>query len=383
MNFRVRILVKKTEEKKKKEEEEEKKERMACTQQPHYPETDEHCQQQEEGLEREEVEELVPLTVHQPEFVVAETSATRTIQTIEVKAPKCFREASGGLHWKQLWASYDKVRSVYSAMVYCSLPYTARMIMYSYMGFSKLFSSFCLDKNDERAIDMFTSIYCEFDEVHRILLKSDITAISSVLNSINKSQEKIFFSLPMQEKFALQIRQIFTPCVVNDRLNIRIDGSDNPLFIGLHDIPLFQDEHYSFDILWKYSQKTSPINTYACVVLEKLVRVLKDGLYKIAQCMVLFFVYTLKLVCKLIEHAHAPIEDAHIRQFHKNLYSRLNAKLIKVFSNFVNIVGVAGQHTNYEKNLREEQRKGALEDSGLQDSAIADAASHKHNCLLS
>ena len=356
---------------------------MSCTQNSHYPNSDDDEEEEESKIIHDvndliltkiptvlDTEDLVPTQPSIHDTIIDLTVTTSRIPVIRFTPPKCFKQHSGP-YWEKLRASYTQIYTAYEMLVYCSCPYTARMVIYTYMGFTKLFSAFCNDLSNDQAIDMFVSTHDEFFKVHKHILDSDIAVISKILRSINDSErsrsgtvhgEKVLFSVPMQEEFAKQIRSIFTLCTfnldVNTSIDIRVENTTNSLFQRLYDLPLFCDEECSFDILWKYSQKASPIHTYSSVVLEILTRVLKEGFYKVAQCMVLFFVYTLKMVCKLMEYTHkGPKDQGDMKQFHKDLYGRLNTKLIKVFSVFANIVAISSKHTTYEKHLREEQQQ--------------------------
>ena len=325
-----------------------KQRRMSCTQEPQQAESDE---------------------------AVASSSTSKespAIPCILIKPPKCFdRQGS-------LLASFKQVNAVCNAMIFCNCPYTARMIVFTYNGFSKLFSAFCADTSNEEAISAFIEMYTEFDTVHRLLMLSDIKAVMPTIKNINANRRfKLHFNPEVEGTVKMLIRLLFPLCIVQRTngplIDIRIPGDVQSPLVELYTLPLFCKEENSFDILWKYSQKASPVHTYARVVLEKLARVLNEGLYRIAQCMVLFFVYTLKLVFRLIEITHPAPDAENIKSYRKQLYGRLNSKLIKVFSLFVDRISDVTRETTYEKELRNEQLRYVNPDTD--DSALAVSAS--------
>lgn len=341
---------------------------MSCTQEPQQAESDEAAASSSTSKE------------------------SPAIPCILIKPPKCFdRQGS-------LLASFRQVNAVCNAMIFCNCPYTARMIVFTYNGFSKLFSAFCADTSNEEAISAFIEMYTEFDVVHRLLMLSDIKAVMPTIRAINADRQfKLRFN-PEAEGTAKLIRHLFPLCIVqkpnSPLIDIRIPGDVQSPLVELYTLPFFCKEENSFDILWKYSQKASPVHTYARVVLEKLARVLNEGLYRIAQCMVLFFVYTLKLVFRLIEITH-PVPDAeNIKNHRKQLYGRLNSKLIKVFSLFVDRISDVTRETTYEKELRNEQLRYVNSDANdsaasastevfLPNDSTDSDAPHGRGCLLS
>lgn len=291
-------------------------------------------------------------------------------------------------------------------MTYCRSHYCARMRVHTYHGFIQLFAEFAGDNFDEQAVRVLLTTYKEFDDMHLALLNRNIDDITK---RICADGRQLVVTYPLQVAFAEQIRTIFPVCQSEHTpVNMRILGQNVSRYLNFHDLPIFRDEEYIFDILWKYSAKSSPISIYANNVLDHLVRVLKEGFFRIAQCMVLFFVYTLKMVCKLVEYnvtiqlealsSRAPetseneINTRAEQRYCMQICDQLNAKLIGVFKEFVDIVGAATTTNTYERQLNEEQIRhhtptlpAASSSSALLDTVTMEGGEEeqKSNCTLS
>lgn len=292
----------------------------------------------------------------QRSVVVSPFEQRESIPRIKIKIPKCVRQKTHK-HWYLLHLHYVHMKELYYNIVAHKYPYSARMRMHTYRGFFRLFSAFAKTCDDVECVNGFHVTYKQFDAQCMNLLQTNL------ISRFNNSSSHPLTS-PIQSERVEKVRKYFPTCKLSETEVLSIP--DTNVFTRLA-IPGNEDaralpNEYMFDLLWRYTYPGCAIRPYARYVVERICYVINHKYYYISHYLLLFFIYSLKMVSVLVEFsARSELEalgdDAERTHVYRSqLKHKLNATFIKVFQDLSQAVTAVHDdpEQNYEAYIRKE-----------------------------